>query len=608
MEKLFLRMLLLLLAVLLCISTFVACNSSSNPQNEITVTDSETDEESTSEESSTNGEESTTEAEDPVNLIPLVAGKVAVISIVYPSSYADYEYQAAQKLYNFILDNTGVRPQMMRDTETPAADVIEILVGNTNRTHEVFQSRSLDVGTYVLQYTGGSIVVNGSFDDALGYAVNAFLAGIREYGMKEEGVLSVPDLVMQFAYMAPLSANHFSFGNASFQSLTNCGEGCYLLYFDRASVSDFSAFYGVLLQNGMEKHEEPRMMMGSENNYYASCTNETTAVTMILSTHNGQARVFVEPKDDNGYFAYVNDNKAKVCEPLFMQIGTGVDSGMCYIFRFDNGDFFIVDGGFDDSSSDYGHLKSCRRIVDTLTKYAPNPNDIRVVGWLSTHPHIDHMGALRYFANNYRDYPNITVENVMYNHYSPGVLEEAELSSVESKYEESAKKLLKNGATIHRSHTGQVMEFGENAKLEIIYTHEMRMAAQTLTSGNGMSIVMRFTVEGQTFLITGDTTTKSNRVMEAMYGSLLKSDFYQTPHHGYGGNTNTLAGLVDPTWLLWPCNDTRYAIVKDFDHNAFFFGSSSHVQAAFIANNQTFVFQLPFHGTNYTVTQNASAS
>ena len=119
---------------------------------------------------------------------------------------------------------------------------------------------------------------------------------------------------------------------------------------------------------------------------------------------------------------------------------------------------------------------------------------------------------------------------------------------------------------------------------------------------------MRFTVEGQTFLITGDTTTKSNRVMEAMYGSLLKSDFYQTPHHGYGGNTNTLAGLVDPTWLLWPCNDTRYAIVKDFDHNAFFFGSSSHVQAAFIANNQTFVFQLPFHGTNYTVTQNASAS
>ena len=32
------------------------------------------------------------------------------------------------------------------------------------------------------------------------------------------------------------------------------------------------------------------------------------------------------------------------------------------------------------------------------------------------------------------------------------------------------------------------------------------------------------------------------------------------------------------------------------------------VQAAFIANNQTFVFQLPFHGTNYTVTQNASAS
>ena len=170
---------------------------------------------------------------------------------------------------------------------------------------------------------------------------------------------------------------------------------------------------------------------------------------MMLSTYNGEARVFVEKKAANGYFSYVNDNTASVCEPLFLQVGTGQDSGMCYIFRFSNGEFFIVDGGFDDSDATYGHAKSFARIAATLEQYAPDKNNIRVCGWLSTHPHVDHIGALAYFAKNYFDYPNITVANVMYNHYSPAVLAEGDLPNVESKYEAVINKLSQTGTKIH---------------------------------------------------------------------------------------------------------------------------------------------------------------
>ena len=133
----------------------------------------------------------------------------------------------------------------------------------------------------------------------------------------------------------------------------------------------------------------------------------------------------------------------------------------------------------------------------------------------------------------------------------------------------------------------------------------MRICASNLTSINGLSIVSRFTVEGQTFLITGDTTTNSNYVMEAMYGKNLQSDFYQTPHHGYGGNSTTLAGLVNPQWVLWPCNEARYEEVRVKAHNAFLFDTSSNrVKEHYVANFQTVVFHLPFDGTNCTVSQN----
>jgi hypothetical protein len=43
-----------------------------------------------------------------------------------------------------------------------------------------------------------------------------------------------------------------------------------------------------------------------------------------------------------------------------------------------------------------------------------------------------------------------------------------------------------------------------------------------------------------------------------MYGSTLKSDIMQIAHHGYSGGSTTLYQNVDPSWTLWPTNQTCF--------------------------------------------------
>jgi len=404
-------------------------------------------------------------------------------------------------------------------------------------------------------------------------------------------------------------------------SIYDDGTGCDMLLFKNATASTFTSYQTVLTNYGMTVVEAKRSVLNNSNNLYASYADKKLFATMFYTGDNNQLRVFFEPVAGNGYYddLRVANNTAEVCEPLFFQVGTGAASGMCYIFRFVNGEFLIADGGFDDSSSSYSSYQNCQRIVKILKDYAPDPNNVRVAAWLITHPHIDHYGAIQYFCKNYANDSTITVENVLWNGYSDSFIK-SEVTNGDSlvtkmnSYKTQLAKLAANGTRIHQTHLGQKMLFGD-AQLEVIYTHEARMGVDKQSGkGNALSIVAQVTVEGQTFLITGDTTTKANQRMEAMYGSSLKSDFYQTPHHGHGGNTNTLAGLVDPTWVLWPCDVARYEEVQavdttDFDHNAYLFSSKyTPSKHHFVADFDTFVFELPFTGTNYTKIANTTIS
>lgn len=614
------KLLCVLLMLAMILSVITACTPNTDPKDTDTESESTAEETSSEEETSTEGEsaeeETTTEEEtaeepeeEPTFFVPLVENGVSKIVIVYPASYKDYERSAAETLAAFLEEKSGVKSELLTDAAAVADGKMEILVGDTARTDAAMRSSALINGKYAVQLSQTRLIVNGAFAAAIDYAVEKIQTGIVKHGMEQSGSLLLPDTALDLTYVPPLQEYMLTFGNATLKNVLENGKRAYLIYFENATATDFTVYYTWLMQYGLESKEEPRMMLNAPNNYYAMCSDGKVMVTFVLTTYNRQARVFVERVEDNGYYSYENTDTEAICEPLFFHVGTGQEHGQCEIFRFSNGTFFIVDGGLNDDSAQYAAAQNGRRIVEILKTYAPDPQNIRIAGWLLTHVHEDHTGAIQYFCKHYGDDPTIKVENILYNNYSDLVIWQKEddaawvvplVHRVEALLASFAET---TGASIHKVHPGQILHFGD-AKLEIVYTHELRIASSKLTSINGLSVVSLFTVAGQTFMITGDTTTKSNLVMEAMYGEFLRADFYQTPHHGYGGNTETLAENVDPKWVLWPCNDTRYEVVRVKAHNAYLFSSSSRVENHFVARHQTYLFHLPFTGSNYTVTEN----
>ena len=85
-------------------------------------------------------------------------------------------------------------------------------------------------------------------------------------------------------------------------------------------------------------------------------------------------------------------------------------------------------------------------------------------------------------------------------------------------------------------------------------------------STNRTDIGVRVTIEGQTFMLTGDSTEEQFRVAAARYGDYLKSDFLQLAHHGSGNSKgmHNLYTLVNADVIfhsrMYPLESETYGI------------------------------------------------
>jgi hypothetical protein len=68
-------------------------------------------------------------------------------------------------------------------------------------------------------------------------------------------------------------------------------------------------------------------------------------------------------------------------------------------------------------------------------------------------------------------------------------------------------------------------------------------------------MVFRVEVGGQTLLFLGDAHISQGNQLVAKYGDDLKSDFVQMSHHGQGGVSKEVYGVIAPTVCLWPSAD-----------------------------------------------------
>jgi hypothetical protein len=83
-----------------------------------------------------------------------------------------------------------------------------------------------------------------------------------------------------------------------------------------------------------------------------------------------------------------------------------------------------------------------------------------------------------------------------------------------------------------------------------------------MTTMNHTSGMWRFTINGQTVMITGDAEKPLNQQAAAVFGDYLKSDILQVVHHGSNGGSEEFYNAVDPSICFWPCQQEYLEVDK----------------------------------------------
>lgn len=238
-----------------------------------------------------------------------------------------------------------------------------------------------------------------------------------------------------------------------------------------------------------------------------------------------------------------------------------VNCGMSYVFCLDNGEFFIIDGGYFTPGEEdrlFDFLKercSCKPVV---------------AGWLFTHAHQDHIGCFIDFLEKYHN--DVEIKTLYYN-FQPTDYASAtgdwreksnDLATVKHFYEVIEK--YNSYFDIHTLKTNEELFINE-LKFKVLYTADDLYPREA--SFNDYSAVTKFEVNGRSILFLGDVQKEGSRILLDTQIKELKSDIVQVSHHGFNGATIELYKAISPKVALFPCPDYEFIVKKDSQVNSY---------------------------------------
>jgi hypothetical protein len=253
----------------------------------------------------------------------------------------------------------------------------------------------------------------------------------------------------------------------------------------------------------------------------------------------------------------------KVVVPSITQMSLS-NTGLSMVLQLADGSFYIIDGGRYDPTHDgktdeiinegaanqkeysftqdtAGDLEKLWALIQANTPAGQRPQ----ITWMITHADTDHIDAPVQFIKTYAG--QFDLNQVCYNFPNDG----AGVGFVET-----VKKHYPN-AGHYVMHTGDTFYLPGNAQLEILCAVE-DLEELKWDNWNLTSAAWRFTVEGKTILITGDTETAPNNKMHQTFGKYLKSDVYQVPHHGANGGVLAMNKAVNPSICFWAVSQEKF--------------------------------------------------
>lgn len=275
------------------------------------------------------------------------------------------------------------------------------------------------------------------------------------------------------------------------------------------------------------------------------------ADAVYLSFYPAISEMRIVTETNSAYITYKDSQGDKICPTTITQINLE-DFGSSYVIQISDGRFIIIDGGW--------HWEiEADKLMNCLKKRAGGKKPV-IAAWFLSHPHCDHYWCFVTFYEKYKN--DIKIKKLLFNF--PSVTKEYIEQMKDSAFQITGggdnvdfmtrlyKYAQESKAAVYCPHSGQSYKIG-NAFCEILSSPDDTLRYPN-HDANPLSLVFKMTIEGQTVLWLNDGYFETAKLVER-YGSYLKSDIMQLPHHGFMGGTVEGYNAVDPKVCLAPTFD-----------------------------------------------------
>lgn len=179
---------------------------------------------------------------------------------------------------------------------------------------------------------------------------------------------------------------------------------------------------------------------------------------------------------------------------------------------------------------------------------------ITISGWFITHAHADHLMLAAKVLHRYHN--EISLERVFFNFPSFQVVTSGYRAFPTTWFKHIVTTYYDN-AVFMKPHTGMNFSLGD-VNIQVLFTHEdgveySKASSCAISNFNSTSTVLKFTIDGQTFLLLGDADTEAEAYMLKMYkeSATFESDLLQVAHHAFNW-MKTLYPMISPSVVLVP--------------------------------------------------------
>jgi len=300
---------------------------------------------------------------------------------------------------------------------------------------------------------------------------------------------------------------------------------------ENVSADRFHKYCRLLQSEGFRVEEETL-----PHRSFAACQKGSTGIFINYFANTAQLQLVLE--ENCSYFDFRDVGGEDCVTPRVTQLNLS-DYGLSDVIRLPDGRLIIIDGA-------NVYEQDVDNLFARLKTDSPFEKPV-IAAWIMTHPHSDHYFCFFPFMGKYAQ--EVVIEKMLYNFPHHGDL--AHYPKLEMEVKSFARWSGKEGITaaevlrmfwemvadlkipVYTPHTGQRYQIGD-AKLQFFATIDDTV--HHCQNINATSLMFSMELAGQKLFFGGDGSCSDARLAER-YGSELKSDILQVPHHGFGCGT-----------------------------------------------------------------------